>query len=272
MKRVVLITGASSGMGLEGLKLLAGKGYVVYGTARKKEDYDLIKKEGGHALEMEMTDYSSIEKGVKKIIKEQKRIDVLYNNAGYGLYGSVEEVPIDIAKHQFEVNLFGLARLTQLVIPHMRQQKSGKIINTSSMGGKIYTPFGAWYHASKHALEGWSDCLRLELKHFGIKVVVIEPGLIETPWNDVMERMLDKYSGKGPYKKHVSQFLERSNKATENHERSHPSVIAKVVLEAIESDRPKTRYAAGKYSKLMIFIRTKLGDRIFDKVIDLMVR
>ena len=116
-----------------------------------------LQSSGAHVLAMDMTDKGSIAQGVQTIIKEQKRIDVLFNNAGYGLFGSVEETSIEDARHQFEVNLFGLARLTQLVIPYMRQQKSGTIINTSSMGGKIYTPFGAWYHATKHALEGWSD-------------------------------------------------------------------------------------------------------------------
>jgi len=201
-----------------------------------------------------------------------RRLDVLHNNAGYGLYGSVEETPIEAAKHQFDVNLFGLARITQLVIPHMRKQQSGTIINTSSMGGKIYMPFGGWYHASKHALEGWSDCLRLELRHFGIDVVVIEPGTIQTPWNDRMQNNLENYSGGGPYKEYAIQFLDRSKRASEKSEGSPPSVIAETVLEIIETEKPKTRYARGKYAKLLIFLRTKLGDRVFDWVIGQMVK
>ena len=124
----------------------------------------------------------------------------MVNNAGYGLYGSIEEVTIKDARYQFEVNLFGLARLTQLLLPGMRHKKSGKIINISSIGAKIYGPLGAWYYGTKHALEGWSNCLRVEVKQFGIKVVIIEPGLIATGFGDVMTDSLMNISGKGHYK------------------------------------------------------------------------
>lgn len=272
MKKVVLITGATSGIGFATLKKLVNEGYEVYGTGRKKRDLDKIEASGGKPISMEMTDYKSIENGVNKVMKSEGRIDVLFNNAGYGLYGSVEEIPIEAAKHQFEVNLFGLARITQLVIPHMRKANSGKIINTSSMGGRIWTPFGAWYHATKHALEGWSDCLAYELKPFGIDVVVIEPGTIRTPWGTTLHNNLLKFSGSGPYKRRARTFANRSEKAYESGDGSEPSVIADVVYKAIVSDKPKRRYMAGKYAKQLWFIRRYFGDRTYDKLVSQMIK
>ncbi len=266
IQKVVLITGASSGIGKATAEKLLEEGYIVYGSARKTEELESIK--GIRALKLDMTDYASLEKAVEKVIHEQNRIDVLFNNAGYGQYGSVEETPIEDAKYQFDVNLFGLARLTQLVLPHMRKQKSGTIINTSSMGGKIYTPLGAWYHATKHALEGWSDCLRLEVKSFGIDVVIIEPGGIQTSWGSIAIKKMMSISGSGPYKKLMKASAERMKSTYEGQgSLSPPSVIADVVSKAVASPRPKTRYVAGKYAKQLMFIRKYLGDRIFDRVI-----
>lgn len=268
MKKVVLITGASSGIGLATLKKLASEGHIVYGSARKEKNFHVIEEAGGNPLLMEMTDYNSIEAGVKKVIDEQGKIDVLFNNAGYGLYGSVEETSIDDAKHQFEVNLFSLAKITQLVLPYMRKQNSGTIINTSSMGGRVYTPLGAWYHATKHALEGWSDCLRLELYEFGINVVIVEPGGIETPWGSIAADNVERISSQGAYKK-FGKGVARGMRAMYEKpgELSQPSVIADVVLKAINAKKPKTRYVAGKFAKLAMFVRKYFGDRIFDKII-----
>ena len=206
-KNIVLITGASSGMGKETAKELIKDGHIVYCAARSVEKMKDLETMGGKVLKMDVSERATIENGVNHIIQEQGRIDVLWNNAGYGLYGPVEDVKIDDARYQFDVNLFGLAELTQLVLPHMRARKSGLILNTSSMGGKIYTPLGAWYHATKHALEGWSDCLRLELKEFGINVVVLEPGLIETGFAGEVDRNFSKESIEGPYKKIVQGVL-----------------------------------------------------------------
>jgi short-subunit dehydrogenase len=180
MKKVILITGASSGMGKVTAEELIKEGNTVYCAARSVEKMKDLENLGGKILEMDVSDDQSLEAGVDKIISAEGKIDVLWNNAGFGLYGPVEEISIEKAKYQFDVNLFGLAKITQKVLPHMRDQRGGLIINTSSMGGKIYTPLGAWYHATKHAVEGFSDCLRLELKEFGINVVVLEPGLIDT--------------------------------------------------------------------------------------------
>lgn len=241
MKKVILITGTSSGMGLEAVKELAADGHTVYRTVRKEADFAVVEAAGGKPLIAEMTDYASLETTVEAIIKAEGKIDVLYNNASYGLYGPVEDISIDAAKHQFDVNLFGLARLTQLVLPHMRQAGQDLIINTSSMGGKIYTPLGAWYHTTKHALEGWSDCLRLELAEFNINVVVIEPGGIETKFGDPVSKALNQIKDTTPCTS-VNKML----KATEEmynrgkFKGSHPSVITNLVKKAIAAKRPKT--------------------------------
>ena len=174
--RTALVTGASSGIGEETARRLQGLGYTVYGAARRTGRLEKLAAEGVRPLAMDVTDDASMTAGIARIIEETGRIDVLINNAGYGSYGAIEDVPIDEARRQFEVNLFGLGRLVQLVTPHMRGQKSGTIINISSMGGRLTTPLGGWYHATKYAVEALSDALRMELKPFGIDVVLVEPG------------------------------------------------------------------------------------------------
>lgn len=265
MKKIILITGASSGMGKETAQDLIKKGHVVYCASRGTDKMHDLKEIGGLLIDMDVSKEEEMVNGVNKIIEEQGRIDVLWNNAGYGLYGSVEEVSIDDARNQFEVNLFGLARLTQLVTPHMRKQKSGLIINTSSMGGKMYTPFGAWYHASKHAVEGLSDCLRFELEPFGIKVVVLEPGAIKTHWGDIMHKLLEKNSGSGPYKEVVKKVIKATEEAyNKPGSYSEPSVISETIQKIIDAEKPKTRYVVGKMAGRMMFVRKYFGDRAFD--------
>ena len=180
MNKVILITGASSGIGKETAKKLISEGHTVYVSARRVDKMDDLVQIGARSIKMDITIDEDIKNAVETVLKEKGRIDVLVNNAGYAIYGAMEDTSIEDARRQFEVNLFGLARITQLVLPSMRNEKSGTIINMSSMGGKIYIPFGSWYHGTKHALEGWSDCMRTELKDFGIKVVIIEPGGIKT--------------------------------------------------------------------------------------------
>src|SRR5215207_11623280 len=179
---VALITGASSGIGEATAVELLRRGFTVYGAARRVDRMAALADRGVHVIEMDVTDDASMTSGVERVIREQGRIDVLVNNAGYGSYGALEDVPLDEARRQFEVNVFGLARLTQLVLPHMRAQRDGYIVNISSMGGKIWEPLGSWYHASKFAVEGLSDSLRVEVAEFGIKVVIIEPGTIRSEW------------------------------------------------------------------------------------------
>ncbi|MGY8705967.1 oxidoreductase [Bradyrhizobium sp. 18BD] len=265
-KRTALVTGASSGMGKEIAKRLIRDGFQVYVAARSIDKMEDLSKLGARTLRMDISKDADITAAVDVILDEVDGVDVLVNNAGFGLYGPIEDVSIDEARYQFEVNLFGAARLTQLLLPKMREKRSGTIVNITSMGGKIYTLLGAWYHATKHALEGWSDCLRLELAPFGIKVVVIEPGLIETAFGDVVANGL-LGSGAGPYAK-LTQAVAKATRDAYGHGRgTKPNVIADVVSKAVKEARPRTRYVAGKYALPMIKIRQWLGDRMFDRVI-----
>lgn len=266
-KKTALVTGASSGMGKEIAKRLIKDGFQVFVAARHTDKMNDLVELGALALRMDISSETEIKATVDTLLREADGVDVLVNNAGFGLYGPVEEVGIDEARYQFEVNLFGAARLTQLLLPKMREKRSGTIINITSMGGKIYTLLGAWYHATKHALEGWSDCLRLELAPFGIKVVVVEPGLIETGFGDVVANGLLKRSGSGPYAK-VTQAVAKSTRDAYGQGRgTDPRVIADVVSKAVKDAKPRTRYVAGKYALPMIKIREWFGDRMFDRVI-----
>ncbi|MCO7187998.1 MULTISPECIES: oxidoreductase [unclassified Pseudoalteromonas] len=271
--KVIFITGASSGMGKDTAMDLIKQGYIVYCAARRVEEMDDLKQAGGHVLQLDISNEQDITRCVNQVIEEQGRIDVLWNNAGYGLYGSVEETSLDDARYQFEVNVFGLARLTQLMTPYMREAKSGTIINTSSIGGKIYAPMGAWYHASKHAIEGFSDCLRLELEPKGINVVVLEPGAIKTEFPEVMSKQVLGNSGNGPYQDLAKRVANLSLKESGKDGAGSPtSVISKVIQEIINNPKPKTRYAAGKFSTTTLLMRRFLSDRAFDRIIDFMVR
>ena len=265
MKKVVVITGASAGMGKSAAQLLHEQGYIVYGAARRTDKMKDLEEKGMKIISLDLTDDSSIKNAVDTVIKNEGRIDVLINNAGYGSYGSVEEVSIEEAKRQFEVNIFGLARITQLVIPTMREQQSGRIVNISSMGGKIYTQFGAWYHATKNALEGWSDCLRIELKEFGIDVVVVEPGGIQTEWGNIAMDHLQKTSGSGPYANGVTKVMKGMEKSVSK--LTHVDVLGKEIAKAASENKPKTRYVKGYMAKPTIALRRWLSDKAFDRIL-----
>ncbi len=265
MSQVIMITGASSGMGKDFALELLKKGHRVYGLARRVEKMQDIVQAGGNAIGMDITEETQVQNAVEQVIREQGRVDVLINNAGYAVYGPVEEVPIDKARRQFEVNMFGLASITQKVLPHMRAQGSGRIINISSMGGKVYTPMGAWYHATKHALEGWSDCLRVELMPFGIDVVIIEPGGIATEFTDVFQENFQGDAEHGPYATALQSIIQSTK--TMASQLSPPSVITKLIEKAVHSKRPKTRYVAGAYAKPLMFMRKYLSDRMFDRIL-----
>lgn len=266
--QVVLITGASSGIGKEAAKVLLRQGHVVYATARRIELMQDLQALGAHTLKMDVTDEAQMKAGIAQITAAHGGVDVLVNNAGFAIYGAMEDTTMADARYQFDVNFFGLARITQLVLPYMRSQQRGKIINISSMGGKMYTPLGSWYHATKYALEGWSDCLRLELAPLGIQVVVVEPGLIATEFGDVLIGPLLQRSGTGPYAK-LAHIVAKSTRdmISKPNASSPPSVIAEVIAQAIAERSPKTRYVAGKLAKPLIFIRKWFGDRFFDKAV-----
>jgi NADP-dependent 3-hydroxy acid dehydrogenase YdfG len=267
MKRVILITGASSGMGKEAAKKLILEGHTVYTAARRINQMLDLQEMGGHPLKMDVTDEADIEHVVNTIIEKEGKIDVLWNNAGFGLYGSVEDVSLDDARKEFEVNVFGMAAMTQKVVPFMRKAKSGTIINTSSMGGKMYFPMGAWYHASKHAVEGLSDCLRLELKQFNINVVVLEPGFIATEFSSVLLEGFSKIRRDSVYRSMMTKIEEGTRKASEGNGSSSPSVISDTISKIINTNKPKTRYRVGKFAKPMVWMRTYLGDNLFDKIV-----
>jgi NAD(P)-dependent dehydrogenase (short-subunit alcohol dehydrogenase family) len=262
MSKVVLITGASAGIGKVTAAFLAKAGYIVYGAARRVERMKDIP--GVNPLSMDVTVEASMQSAIKEIIHAEGHIDVLINNAGFGSYGALEDVAIQDARYQLDVNVFGAARLIQLVLPHMREQRSGKIVNVSSMGGKIATPFGGWYHASKFALEGLSDSLRNEVRNFGIDVIVIEPGGITSEWGGIALDSLVKRSTETAYKdlagKFVKGFQETDGKT------SDPIVIARLIKKAIEAPHPKTRYVAGYMAKPVLFFRKILSDRLMDRL------
>jgi NAD(P)-dependent dehydrogenase (short-subunit alcohol dehydrogenase family) len=242
-------------------------GYTTYAAARRAPRMEHLATAGIRPLAMDVTDNQSLQSGVTHILDEQGRIDVLVNAAGYGSYGAIEDVPLAEARGQFEVNVFGAARLTQLILPHMRGQHSGTIINITSMGGKIYTPLGGWYHATKFALEALSDCLRLEVQPFGINVVVIEPGGIQTEWPAIAAGKLTQASSGGPYTTQADAVATSLTSDTTARRSSPPALIADTIAKAVTARRPKTRYGAGYGAKPIIFLHDVLPDRAFDTFI-----
>lgn len=263
-KETVLITGASSGIGMATALLLHQKGYRVYAAARQVAKMKNLEQAGIRVVAMDVTNEESMVAAIRTIGAEAGTIDILINNAGYGSYGAVEDVPISEARYQFEVNLFGLARLVQLVLPGMRAQRAGKIINISSIGGRIGEPHGAWYHATKFAVEGFSDSLRMELKQFGINVIVIQPGAIKTEWNRIARENLVSVSGSTAY----SELAQKHAAMLENAEKrgSGPEVVAQTIAKAIETKTPRTRYATGGGANVILALRRLLSDKAFDRV------
>lgn len=262
--KIALVTGASSGIGEATALKLKSIGYTVYAAARRLDRMRPLAKAGVHVLAMDVTDDASMQAGIREIIAGSGRIDVLVNNAGYGSYGAVEDVPLDEARAQFDVNVFGAVRLAQLVLPHMRSQRAGTIVNITSMGGKIYTPLGAWYHGTKFALEAISDCLRMEVQPFGIDVVVIEPGGIKTEWAGIAADKLREVSGGKAYAGQAHAMAESMDGEASRKRQSPPELIADTIAKAVSARKPKTRYAVGFGARPMIFIRGLLSDRAFD--------
>lgn len=267
--RTALVTGASSGIGMATARTLATLGFDVYAAARRVDRMKDLKAQGISPISMDVTDDSTMTVGVERIVSETGRIDVLVNNAGYGSYGAVEDVPLDEGRRQFDVNVFGMARLTQLVLPQMRERGSGRIINVSSIGGKVGMPMGAWYHATKFAVEGLSDALRQEVAPFGIKVVVIEPGAIDTEWGGIAMDSLAERSGDGAYADQVAKLSQMFESQAGGMSRSKPDVVAKAIGTAANSAHPRLRYAVGLGAKPLTYARRLLPDPVFDRALKL---
>lgn len=261
---VALVTGASAGIGKATALRLQKNGLIVYAAARRMEKMQDLKEKGIHALKMDVTDKQSVDTALSIIKKAHGGVDILVNNAGVAEHGAVEDVSIDKAKAQFNVNLFGSAYLIDMCLPHMRKNHHGKIINVTSIAGRIYAPMTGWYFSSKYALEGLSKCLRVETKAFGIDVVIIQPGLISSEMTDITISNLLRNSGKGEYSagaKFIGNFM-NSYKPIE----SSPDVVARAVSRAVKSKHPKHRYTVGRFAKLSLLLFWLVPDRLLTKI------
>jgi short-subunit dehydrogenase len=290
----VLITGCSSGIGRAAAIGLHAAGLTVYATARQVDALAGLARQGIHVLALDVTDEASMTAAVAAVEEAAGPVGVLVNNAGYGLYGPVEQLPMDEIRRQFETNFFGLVRLTQLVLPGMRRRGRGRILNVSSMGGRITLPGGAFYHASKYAVEALSDALRMEVAQFGIDVVLIEPGPVKTPWNDVAAASLSTATpagaGSGPgsgspggsdggpggaaangdpyatYKAAVGASFGRTQAGLVGRFGSTPEDIAKVITQAVTARRPRARYLINPVAKSLVVMNQVLPARAYDSM------
>lgn len=271
-KKVALVTGSSSGMGFTTAVMLARAGIHTYASMRNlkksKTITDLAHKENLplQVIQLDVDDDKSVKDAIAKIVTEKERIDVLVNNAGYGLFGSIEDVSIEEMKAQFETNFFGVMRVTQLVLPIMRKQKSGTIVNVSSVGGRISLPVLSAYNSTKFALEGLSESMSYELEPFGIKVVIIEPGVIRT---NIMNSSIFAKKAQDPKSPYFSliQKVENNFKLMMENKSSPPEEVAKVILGALTSKNPQLRYTVGDDAATMIQARVNMSDNEFKKMI-----
>jgi NAD(P)-dependent dehydrogenase (short-subunit alcohol dehydrogenase family) len=262
--RTVLITGCSSGIGKATAARLARKGWTVYATARRPETLGELT-ECKH-LALDVTEDGSMSAAVEAVLADSGRLDALVNNAGYSLSGAVETLDVDDIRREFETNVFGLVRLSQLVLPAMRAQGSGRIVNIGSMGGKLTFPGGGAYHASKYAVEAFSDALRFEVDAFGVKVVLIEPGLITTNFDDAALASMN-LEADGPYaafNRSVAQLTSDAYTGPMARFGGPPEAVAKVVEKALTRKRPKARYTVTPSAPASIATRKLLGDRGWD--------
>src|ERR687893_263057 len=266
--RAVLITGCSSGIGWATAERLAKRGWTVYATARNVEAIAPLEEHGCRLLPLDVTDEGSTRHAVEKVERAEGAVGVLVNNAGYSQSGAVEEVPMEKVRRQFETNVFGLARMCQLVLPGMRRQGWGRIVNVSSMGGRLTFPGGGYYHATKYAVEALSDALRFEVEGFSVKVSVIEPGLIRTGFAQTAVGSMDDSDGENPY----AGFDESVAKATaENYERGPfarlgggPETVAEAIEHAVSARSPRSRYAVTPSARLFLRLRRLLPDGVWD--------
>lgn len=259
-KLVALVTGASSGIGEATATELAAAGYTVYGTSRRGTQ---SSQHTFQMLKLDVTDDTSVEAAVNELLKREGRIDVLVNNAGFGVApAAAEESSIEQAKAIFDTNFLGIVRMTRAVAPHMRGQRSGRIINIGSILGLVPVPYAALYSASKHAVAGYSEALDHELRGYGIRVSVIEPAYTKTQFEVNNLQPDTKLSAYQPIRTHVSKVV---NQAMANAD--EPSVVAKIVLKALRAERPKRRYTAGKTAAQLQFLRRFAPAGLFDAAI-----
>jgi NADP-dependent 3-hydroxy acid dehydrogenase YdfG len=276
VSKAVLITGCSSGIGQATARRLAAGGWTVYATARRLESIADLEAAGCRTLALDMTDEDSMVAAVRTIEDTHGAVGVLINNAGYSQSGAIETVSMEAARRQFETNVFGLARLTQLVLPKMREQRWGKIVNLGSMGGKLVFPGGGWYHATKHALEAISDALRFEVRGFGIDVILLEPGLITTEFGEAaVASMADpdalesagSSAGGDPYARFNATVGTATKGAYDGPMRAFgggPDKVAKVIERAIRRRRAPTRVRITPSAKVTISTRRLMPDRAWD--------
>lgn len=268
VSRVALVTGCSSGIGRATARHLAARGWTVYATARRVETIADLVEPRCRTLQLDVCDEPSMQRAVGSIEAEHGAVGVLVNNAGYGLVGPIEELDLDDVRRQFETNLFGPTRLTQLVLPAMRRQGWGKIVNVSSVGGRITVPGGGAYHASKHAFEALSDALRFEVRGFGIDVMVVEPGAIATRWVETavggIEQRGNAASPYAAFSASVAALLRRGDQGLLALAAGRPEAVARVIERAITARRPRTRYTVPAVAKLFTAAHGALPDVAWD--------
>jgi NAD(P)-dependent dehydrogenase (short-subunit alcohol dehydrogenase family) len=267
--KAVLITGCSSGIGRATALRLAGAGWTVYATARRPETLGELQAAGCRTLALDVTDEQSMQAVVAEIERTEGTVGVLINNAGYSQSGAIETVPLQAVRRQFETNVFGLVRLTQLVLPKMRAQRWGKIVNIGSMGGRLSFPGGGHYHATKHALEAISDALRFELRGFGIDVILLEPGLITTEFGEAATAsMADvELTGDDPYAKFNTTVGAVTKGAYDGPMKlfgGGPDRVAKVIERALKRRHPPARITITPSAKVTIAMRRMMPDRLWD--------
>ena len=267
VSKAVLITGCSTGIGRATAELLARNGHTVYATARRLESVADLAQQGCTPLALDVCDEASMQAAVAAVERAHGAVGVLVNNAGYGSEGPTEEVPMTEVRRQFETNVFGLLRLTQLVLPAMRRQRWGKIINLSSMGGRMTLPGGGIYHATKYAVEALSDALRFEVRGFGVDVIVIEPGAIKTEFGNTAIARVDALGGSPDYDAFRTVLKQQIRGAYEGPMAAFavgPEAVAAVIEKAITARRPRTRYVITLGAHVLMGLRRWLPDRVFD--------
>jgi NADP-dependent 3-hydroxy acid dehydrogenase YdfG len=265
--KAALITGCSSGIGQATAQRLLSDGWNVYATARRPETLTDLEAKGAKTLALDVTDEASMKAAVDAVTEAEGAVGVLVNNAGYSQSGAVESVPMDQVRRQFETNVFGLIRMCQLVLPGMRQQRWGKIVNLSSMGGRLVFPGGGLYHATKYAVEAISDALRFEVRGFGVDVVLIEPGLIVTAFGDTAMASVGTSGDGGPYaefNRKVASLTQNAYKGPMSKLGAGPDAVAKTIAKAISVGKPKARYPVTPSAHLMINQRRFTPDKVWD--------